>query len=148
MTFDIRSPLDLFEEVLLPTYEEFLANNASSRHALQATLAAYHLFDWANREGFSEKTFRRLYPEPEHEEMLRYFQIAQGLTNGFKHFEAPYQGKAHTSPRVVTSTQTGFSSAFSDEFCRPLNVADVSADVLLRKLVAFWRGQRAKGALR
>jgi hypothetical protein len=135
MAFDIRGPLDMLERVLLPTYEEFLANNASSRHALQATLVAYHLFDWVNKESFSDTAFRQRYREPEHVEMLGYFQIAQGLTNGFKHFEAPLTGRGRTSPRVVTSTQTGFSSDFSDEFARPLNVADISADLLLRKLV-------------
>ena len=28
MTFDIKTPADLFERVLLPTYQDFLANNA------------------------------------------------------------------------------------------------------------------------
>jgi hypothetical protein len=147
MTFDIRSPLDLFERVLLPTYDEFLANNASSRHALMATLVAYHLFDWANEKGFSEEAFCERYSEPEHREMLPYFQIARGLTNGFKHFKAPLTGSGRASPRVGTSTQTGFSSGFSDGFARPLNVVDISSDLLLRKLVAFWTEQRAKGAL-
>jgi hypothetical protein len=60
MTFDIESAADLFERVLLPTYQDFLDNNASSRHALQAVLVAHHLFDWANNEGFKgEASFIR-----------------------------------------------------------------------------------------
>ena len=69
MTFDIETPADLFERVLLPTYQEFLENNASSRHALQGVLVAYHLFDWANDEGFTDDAFARHYPEPGHREM-------------------------------------------------------------------------------
>ena len=147
MTFDIKTPADLFERVLLPTHQEFLANNASSRHALQATLVAYHLFDWANKKGFTDDAFHQFYPQPEYGEMPKYFQIARGLANGFKHFEAPLPGKTHTGARVVTSTQTGFSSDFSEDFARPLNAEDVSADLLLEKLVAFWTDQHAKGVL-
>jgi len=158
MTFDIKTPADLFERVLLPTYREFVENNASSRHALQGTLVAYHLFDWANDEGFTDDAFVRHYPEPEHREMLGFFRVARGLANGFKHLASPLPGKPHTGPRVVTSTQrpgprvatstqTGFSSEFSEEFARPLNAEDVSVDFLLQRLVAFWTDQHAKGAL-
>jgi hypothetical protein len=147
MTFDIKNPADLFERVLLPTYQEFIDNNAS-RHALQGVLVAYHLFDWVNDEGFTDEAFNRLYPEPEHREMVRFFRIARGLANGFKHFESPLRGRARTGPRVVTSTQTGFSADFSEDFARPLNAEDVSVDFLLQKLVAFWTDQHAKGALR
>jgi hypothetical protein len=150
MTFDIKTPADLFELVLLPTYRDFLANNASSRHALQATLVAYHLFDWVNKKGFTDEEFPHFYPEPEHAEMLKYFQIARALANGFKHFESPLPrpGQVRTGARVVTHTQTGFSSDFSEDFARPLNAEDVSVDHLLQKLVAFWTDQHAKGALR
>jgi hypothetical protein len=148
MAFNIKTPADLFEQVLLPTYREFLDNNASSRHALQATLVAYHLFDWANKKGFDDEVFGQIYDQPEHGEMLKYFQIAKGLANGFKHFESPLPGKAHPGPRVVTSAQLGFSSPFSDAFSRPLNAEDISVDILLRKLVAFWTDQHEKGALR
>jgi hypothetical protein len=147
MAFDVRGPLDLLERVLLPTYEEFLANNASSRHALQATLVAYHMFDWVNKKYFSAEAFREAYCEPEYAEMVDYFEIARGLTNGFKHFHSPLPGKEHTGARVVTTVQTGFSSGFSDGYARPLNAKDISVDILLRKLVEFWKDQRAKGAL-
>ncbi|MBV9776152.1 MAG: hypothetical protein JO143_03790 [Acetobacteraceae bacterium] len=149
MTFDIESAADLFERVLLPTYQDFLSNNASTCYALQATLVAYHLFDWANNEGFTdEASFIRHHPEPEYREMVKYFEIARGLANGFKHFGSPLPGKQHTGARVVTSTQVGFGSPFSDEFCRPLNAEDISIDILLRKLVTFWTAQHRKGALR
>ncbi len=147
MTFDIETPADLFERVLLPTYQEFLENNASSRHALQGVLVAYHLFDWANDEGFTDDAFARHYPEPGHRGMLGFFRIARGLTNGFKHYASPLPGKSHPGARVATRAQRGFSSAFSDDFSRPLNAEDVSVDILLRKLVAFWTDQHEKGAL-
>jgi hypothetical protein len=99
MTFDIKTPADLFERVLLPTYCEFVENNASSRHALQGVLVTYHLFDWANNEGFTDDAFARHYPEPEHREMLGVFWIARGLANGFKHFASPLPGKSHPGAR-------------------------------------------------
>ena len=79
--------------------------------------------------------------------MLGFFRIARGLANGFKHFASPLLGKPHPGARVTTRTQRGFSSAFSDEFSRPLNAEDISVDILLRKLVAFWTDQHEKGAL-
>jgi hypothetical protein len=112
MAFDIESADDLFERVLLPTYQEFLANNASSRHALQAALVAYHLFNWANNEGFTTEAFGRHYPDPHHREMLVYFEIARGLANGFKHLKRPYVDSI-TPARVVTNAQLNFSSAVS-----------------------------------
>ena len=67
--------------------------------------------------------------------------MARRITNGAKHF----------APRAKTHTQVGFSSDFSDEFARPLNVeyddgTQESADVFLRKMVDFWKGQGASGA--
>jgi hypothetical protein len=74
------------------------------------------------------------YPEPELRDMVRYFEIARGLANGFKHFKSPLPGKQHAGTRGVTSTEVGFGSPFSDEFCRPLNAEYISVDILLRKL--------------
>jgi hypothetical protein len=150
MTFDIKNPADLFERVLLPTYQEFIDNNAS-RHALQGVLVAYHLFDWVNDEGFTDEAFDRLYREPEHREMVRFFRIARGLANGFKHFESPLRGQARTGPRVVTSTQTGFSADFSEDFaiCAAVAKGAHNADELERHagLATRWSSPR-RGASR
>ena len=64
------------------------------------------------------------------------FKLAKKITNGTKHFK----------PRVTTRVRTGFSSAFSDDFARPLNIefpgnGELSADELLDKLVGFWKEQ-------
>ena len=73
-----------------------------------------------NKEGFTDKAFPRFYQQPEHQEMLKYFQIAKGLANGFKHFESPLPGQTHTGPRVVTSTRTRLLVSVSEEFVPPL----------------------------
>ncbi|PLY01958.1 MAG: hypothetical protein C0623_04735 [Desulfuromonas sp.] len=123
--------------MVLPQYQEFLENNASSRHALLTTILAYHLYEWVHGgkkfSRCSEDEFRSLYPSDI--EICSIMKVAGHLTNGTKHF-----GNKDTKTR----TQTGFISAFSDAFARPLNIIlsdgnEVSADVFLGKLIEFWK---------
>ena len=81
--------------------------------------------------------------------MADIFELARRISNGTKHF----------LPKAMTSTQTGFSSGFSDAFARPLNVElpidtedvslskiSISVDFILSKMVKFWKRQEKRGA--
>ena len=139
-SFDVKNADDFFTQLVIPQYEEFLANNASSRHALLTTILAYHLYEWVHGEKFTEVSFLNRYPF--HKEVMANFEEARNITNGTKHFKI----KA-----TATKTQGGFSSGFSDGFARPLVIicsdgSTISADNFLRNIVNFWEEQKTKGA--
>ncbi|MGF1877287.1 hypothetical protein L4D77_18435 [Photobacterium frigidiphilum] len=142
-SFNLKSPDDYFKQMLLPQYKDFLANNSSSRHALLTTIVAFHLYEWVNGIEFGKdkkKGFIKIYPELS--ELADEFDVARHITNGTKHF---------SNKPVKTKTQSGFSSGFSDDFVRPLNIQypdgrEYSADQFLRKLIDFWQGQKDIGA--
>ncbi len=140
-SFGIRTAEDFLYKMVIPQYEDFTANHASSRHALLALILAYHMFEWAHEKTFTEERFRKRYPG--RVEMVDLFKLAGAISNGTKHF----------APRAKTSTGVGFSREFSDAFARPLNAEfpektthtphsakRISADRLLRELVTFWKG--------
>ena len=139
-SFSIKSAEAFFNEMVLPHYEEFLRNNSSSRYALLTTILAYHLYEWVHKKKFKINEFEETYPT--HSQLAQHFDVARNITNGTKHF---------INKSVTTRTQTGFSSEFSDEFARPLNIqypdgTEISADQFLRKLIEFWKEQEANGA--
>ncbi|MDZ4732359.1 MAG: hypothetical protein SGJ16_02070 [Nitrospirota bacterium] len=124
---------------MLPAYADFLQNNASSRHALVATLLAYHMYEWVNRSKFTTQGFKRKYPSDT--TLADTFDVARKITNGTKHFTS----------KARTRKQRGFSSAFSDGFARPLVVglpdgSYQSMDALLRAMIDFWKAQARRGA--
>ncbi len=138
-SFDIRSPKDFWYEMVIPQYEDFKEKNSSSRHALLTIILLYHMYEWVNEHTFSKDHFRSIYKDEE--EMAEIFDLARNISNGTKHFE----------PRARAKTQTGFSSAFSDDFARPLNVVfpdgkEESADIFIRKMVEFWSDLEKEGA--
>ena len=139
-SFELKSADDFFYQMVIPQHEEFIANNASSRHALLTTILGYHLFEWVHGKKFNEDLFLEKYPS--HASMVTVFEQARNITNGTKHFK---------SKDTTTKTQRGFSSAFSPAFAKPLNViytdgTSISADEFLGSLVAFWKEQKANGA--
>lgn len=139
-SFGIRNAEAFFNEMVLPQYEEFLRNNSSSRYALLTIILAYHLYEWVHKRKFKINEFEETYPA--HAQLAQDFDVARNITNGTKHF---------SNKPVNTHTQTGFSSASSDAFARPLNIqypdgTEISADQFLRKLIEFWKEQEAKGA--
>ena len=138
-SFDITTAGEFFRIVVIPEYADFVANNASSRHALLTTIVAYHLYEWVNQRKFTANDFNSTYPN--HLGLADIFELARNITNGTKHFD----------PKPTTRTQVGFSSAFSDGFARPLIVqypdgSEQSADDFLGKMIAFWRNQETIGA--
>lgn len=139
-SFGIRTPRDFLRQLVIPQYQEFVRTNASSRHALLTFILGYHLYEWVNRERFDRKGFVSKYPSDI--ELVDVFEVARRIANGTKHFER----------RAKTTVQTGFSSAFSDGFARPLNVimpdgVQRSADQLLRQMLEFWQHQERLGVL-
>ena len=138
-SFDIKTAGDFFREIVIPQYNDFLSNNASSRHALLATIVSYHLYEWVHQTKFTVKHFNSAYPSQT--PMADAFEIARNITNGTKH----YKNKS-----VETRTQAGFNSAFSAEFARPLIIVgpdgcEKFADIFLRELVDFWVAQKKAG---
>ena len=139
-SFEIKNAETFFNEMVLPQYEKFLRNNSSSRYALLTTIMAYHLYEWVHKKKFTLDEFKVAYPA--HTRLIQDFEVARNITNGTKHF---------SNKSVTTRTQTGFSSAFNDGFARPLIIqhpdgTEISADQFLRKLIEFWKEQKANGA--
>jgi hypothetical protein len=137
-SFDIETADDFFREIVLPEYDEFLEANSSARHALLCIMVAYHMYEWVYHTEFSKSDF--LQSKRGQNEIGDYLDVARKVTNATKHFKN----------RARTRTQLGFSSEFSDEFARPLlveidNGDEVSVDILLRRLVEFWKEQKALG---
>ncbi|HFI9803869.1 TPA: hypothetical protein ACGSUT_003930 [Vibrio parahaemolyticus] len=61
--------------------------------------------------------------------------MARDITNGLKHFKVK---------PTTTRSQSGFSSAFSNAFARPLIIVsssgeEVSVDQFLEAMVGFWQ---------
>ena len=140
-SFDIRNASNFLHKMVLPQYSDFNKRNSSSRHALLAILVSYHMYEWVHpKTKFSRGHFAGNYRnEPD---MADIFDLARTIANGTKHF----------SKGARTTTQTGFSSAFSDAFARPLNVelpdgSTESADRIIRKMVDFWKRQEKLGKI-
>ena len=138
-SFGIETPGEFFEQMILPQYQEFLSNTASSRAALLCVIVAYHMYEWVNGPEFSEEKFRARYPAKAN--VAEFFELARRLVNSTKHFKN----------RIATRTQVGFSPEFSDEFARPLCIirddgSEISANTLIGTLVEFWRDRRAEGS--
>lgn len=144
-SFDITTAEKFFDYIVKPQYEDFVEKNSSQRHALLTTIVAYHMYEWVHNTKFRKPDFENIYKDhPKSQELAKTFELARLLTNGTKHFGSP----------VETRTQTGFSSAFSDAFTRPLIVkypnniiedsdsAEESADIFLRKMIDFWEEQK------
>ena len=138
-SFNIRTPGDFLHKMIVPQHEDFIQHNACARHALLTIILVYHMYEWVHGKKFSVCHFNDNYLS-EHG-MADMFVLARGITNGTKHFK----------PRASTSVQTGFSSAFSDGFVRPLNVEfpdgrQEGVDIFLREMVEFWKRQKQLGA--
>ncbi len=138
-SFNIRTPRDFLHEMIIPQHEDFVQNNASARRALLTIILLYHMYEWVHRRKFTRDHFETTYPSEYG--MADLFDLAEKITNGTKHFR----------PKAKTQVQVGFSSGFSDEFERPLNVEfpdgrHESADIFLRTIVEFWSRQERLGA--
>ena len=136
--FGITTAADFFRELVIPQYEDFVANNSSCRHALLTTILAYHMYEWVHRRKFTADHFKSTYPQAA--SLADVFELARKITNGTKHFK----------PEPKTRTQKGFHSGFSDDFARPLMIeftdgSEESADKFLCKMVEFWRVQQETG---
>jgi hypothetical protein len=140
-SFDIRTAGDFFRALVIPQYEDFVASNSSSRHALLTTIVAYHMYEWVHRTKFAVSHFKSTYPQDP--SLADVFELARKITNGTKHFKP-------IKPKAKTRTQKGFSSGFSNAFTRPLIVefpdgSEKSADWFLCEMVDFWRVQEKNG---
>ncbi len=140
-TFEVQSSTQFFDLIVKPQYDDFIENNSSSRHALLTIISAYHLYEWVHKEKFTESKFKAKYPDDA--VLASEFDVARHITNGTKHC---------LIRSVTTSTQSGFSSAFSDGFARPLNIAyengiSISVGKFLRPLIDFWQKQKENNAL-
>ena len=139
-SFNILNPRDFLHEMIIPQHEDFIEDNSSSRYALLTIILVYHMYEWVHSTKFTDSHFKSVYPPSEHG-MVEKFELARNITNGTKHF----------SPKANTQVQIGFSSGFSDDFARPLNVEfpygrQQSADSFLDEMVRFWERQERRGA--
>ena len=136
--FIIGSADHFFSDVVIPQYKRFLEANADVGAAVCAIVMAYHMYEWATGKKFHKDDFLDQYPTDPI--MVEQFDLARRVANGVK----------HANPRIETKTQTGFSSAFSNGFARPLNIiqddgTEVSVDELLKSMIEFWEHQQNLG---
>ncbi len=137
-SFGVANARDFFRQMVLPQYEDFLADNSSPRHALLVIIVAYHMYEWVHRRNFEVSHFESMYPS--NKALANVFELARNITNDTKHF----------SLKTQTRTQPGFSSGFNDGFARPLIVMlpdgkEQSVDIILRQMVDFWTQQENAG---
>lgn len=138
-SFEITTAQLFLHEVVLAEYADFVADNASQRHALLTTMVAYHLYEWIHQSKFTIQDFQLRYPA--NAALADSFEVARKITNGTKHFVS----------KVQTRAQRGFSSAFNDGFARPLVVSfpngnEKSMDAFLSEMVEFWKAEERAGA--
>ena len=76
-SFDVKTPADFLGQMVLPQYNDFLTNNASSRFALLCAVVAYHMYEWANPVKFSEADFKNRYPSAK-AHLAEWFELARG----------------------------------------------------------------------
>ena len=131
-SFNIKTPRDFLNEMVIPQFEDFKKRNSSSRHALLTIILVHHIYEWVHGKKFSKDHFGSTYENSE--EMAEIFDLSRNIANGTKHFK----------PKAKTHVQGGFSSGFSDGFARPLNVEfddgrKQSVDDFLHKMVEFWK---------
>lgn len=58
-SFEVQSSTQFFNLIVKPQYEDFVENNASSRHALLTIISTYHLYEWVHKEKFTEAKFKQ-----------------------------------------------------------------------------------------
>ena len=81
--FYITTAADFFRELVIPQYEDFVANNSSCRHALLTTIVAYHMYDWVHQTKFTVGHFKSKYPQAV--SLADLFELARKITNGTGH---------------------------------------------------------------
>ena len=143
-SFGVANAGEFFRQIVLPQYEDFLADNSSPRHALLVIIVAYHMYEWVHRRNFEVSHFESMYPS--NKALANVFELARNITNGTKHFE----------PKAQTRTQggfwSGFGKGFGKGFARPRLIVTIpdgteqSADDFLRQIVDFWTQQESAGA--
>lgn len=136
--FVIGSPEHFFSHVVIPQHRRFVESNSDVGAAVCAIVMTYHLYEWATGETFQRDSFPVKYPNDLN--LLELFDLARRVTNGVK----------HAKPKIETVSQSGFSSAFSSSFSRPLNIVQndgskVSVDELLDTMIEFWTRQQQAG---
>lgn len=148
--FDIESAAD-FYRMLVEDFDDFMANQASSRHALHCAITGYHLHEWVwgdwlprdvgtlaklgirDRKGFLVWIDRA----------CPWFPVVQALTNGTKHFIRKRdfessrvagfgQGPYGVGPHGHAYLLLDFGEAAFEHRYRP-------AVDLLEVVVRFWR---------
>ena len=139
-SFDITNAGDFFRMVVIPQYEDAVADDLSSRHALLTTIVAYHMYKWVHRETFTVSHFISTYPQDT--SLADVFDLARNITNGTKHFKST----------AKTRIQKGYGPGFDDAYTRSSLIVEFpdgseeSAGEFLCEMVDFWREQQKKGA--
>lgn len=96
--FDINNSVEFYAK-LLAEFDDFMADQASSRHAMNTAITAHHLYDWVWAEflegdpvlrsklgvGRQKKDFARWI-----DSQSPWFQVMQQISNGTKHFVRQY----------------------------------------------------------
>ena len=141
--FDITTPRDFFNKVVLPQYSDYRANIASQRHALLSAIVTYHMYEWVHERKFTKEHFESTYPE--HLHLIDNFETARKIANGTKHFGSP----------VETRSQDAFAEfiqAFppgawkENSWAHPLmvqfpNGPERPFDLVLHEMITFWEEQ-------
>lgn len=133
MEFPIENSSDFWNEVAAPAAHKFRAENSSLPLGLAATIFLFHLFEKHYGEKFlkgnstNASRFSSLTEDN--------FELARKVANSSKHLKI----------NIQTLRQGGFSSAFSDDFARPLNIIDgdrrKSLDQLVSALYTHWENE-------
>ncbi len=135
-SFDITDSKGLFDK-LRKDYDAFLKEPTSSGAAINFSVAAFHLYEWAQSE-LGEREIDDL--KKRRSEISEDFQIIRDITNGSKHKELDYKSKL----KKTSHHKGAFSSAFSRGFDISALIVEMDGgrelyfEDVAKRLFEFW----------
>ena len=130
--FNISTPRDFYDQLVVPEIADFKVDNSSQRRAISALIFAYHLHEKVYSMKFDKSS------SPMQPSDADNFEAVRGFVNGTKHIKMT----------VANSVQPGFSSDYSSDYECPLTIEvggrQKGVDEVLDEMIGYWEAEKAK----
>ncbi|MEN6536771.1 MAG: hypothetical protein ABFD60_09185 [Bryobacteraceae bacterium] len=168
-SFAIRTWRQYFDELVLPVYEDYKKDPASSRHAILSAMTVYHFREWLWKQRFQDNageqrevfnsSFKGQREFIEHVgNECPHLRILGDICNGSKHFGSKPRNKSKAPKMADTKRQGGISTvgaAYASAFYLGAHVmpylcvtlddrSTVRFEEALDAMIEYWRKIRAK----